>query len=210
MIVRNAFRLSMPVEQAWPLLLDVPTIAGCVPGAELTSASDNTFEGTVGLRVGPLSLQFAGQAVVEARDHEARRAQVRAKGADRKGRGGAQAAVTFQCEPDAEANGTRVSILTDLALAGPLAQYGRAAGMMEAIAQKIIDTFVTNLEARLRNAPEHEVVADQGASGMSALSLAWTATKALAGSRKSGRPGADGDETGEADRDPKAAGRGTS
>lgn len=144
----NAFEVAMPPDQAWPLLMDIERIAPCVPGAKLTEKVDErTYKGTIGVRLGPVALTFAGQARFEELDEAGRRARVRAQGADAKGRGGAQAEVSFRLEPGGK--GSRVLVHTDLQLSGAVAQYGRGVGMVKDLAQAIINQFAANLEKRV-------------------------------------------------------------
>ena len=42
MIIENTLELSIPVERAWLLLLDIPFVAPCLPGTQLTRAVDET------------------------------------------------------------------------------------------------------------------------------------------------------------------------
>ena len=73
--------------------------------------------------------------------------RVKASGTETKGRGSAQADVTFRMQPDGA--GTRVDIASDVALAGAVAQYGRAQGVIADVAQVIIDTFAENLRRQI-------------------------------------------------------------
>ena len=119
----NSFEVSLPPDQAWPVLMDVERIAPCMPGAALTEiVDDKTFKGTVSVRLGPVALTFEGEAQFEEMDEAAHTATVKAQGRDPKGRGGAYAIVTFRLEPS-EA-GSTVLIETDLTLSGSVAQYG--------------------------------------------------------------------------------------
>ena len=80
-------------------------------------------------------------------DATARRATVHAKGNDTKGRGAAEADVVFALFEDS--GQTRVDITTELNLTGSVAQYGRASGLIDAIAGQIISDFAKNLEAEI-------------------------------------------------------------
>ena len=100
--------------------------------------------------VGPVQLSFAGEAELVEVDAAAHTAQLRAKGNDTKGRGAAQADVTFALIEDG--GNTRVDIATDLNLTGSVAQYGRAAGLIGEIAAQIIADFAKNLEGQLAQA----------------------------------------------------------
>lgn len=141
----NSFNVSLPPAEAWIVLMDVERIAPCMPGATLTEVVDEkNFKGTVSVRLGPVALTFEGVAGFENVDEVAQTAEVKAKGKDPKGRGGANAAVTFSIEPiDA---GSRVLIETDLTLSGSVAQYGRGVGMIQSVASQLIGQFAKALE----------------------------------------------------------------
>jgi uncharacterized protein len=146
MQLTNSFTVPAEPARAWAILLDVPRIAPCMPGAELTEVvDDHTYKGNAKVRVGPVSLAFAGTAQLTNIDEAARTAHVVASGSDAKGRGGAQADVDFTMVPDG--SGTRVDIVTELNLSGSVAQYGRASGLIEEIARQIVDQFAANLHA---------------------------------------------------------------
>src|SRR3972149_1046823 len=96
----NAFEGPLPPAQAWGLLLDIRRIAPCMPGAELTEiVDDKTYKGKTGVRLGPVSLSFAGTVKFEEIDDAKRRSRVSAQGNDTKGRGAANAIVAFRIEP---------------------------------------------------------------------------------------------------------------
>lgn len=144
----NTFEVAVPPEKAWPILMDIERIAPCVPGAKLTEkVNDRSYKGTIGVRLGPVALTFAGQATFEEMDDADRRARVKAQGSDSKGRGGAQAEVSFHMVPCEK--GARVVVHTDLQLSGAVAQYGRGVGMVKDVAQAIINQFAANLEKRV-------------------------------------------------------------
>ena len=141
----NSFDVSLPPAEAWIVLMDVERIAPCMPGATLTEIiDDKNFKGTVSVRLGPVALTFEGLAAFENVDEVAQTAEVKAQGKDPKGRGGANAAVTFSIEPID--TGSRVLIETDLTLSGSVAQYGRGVGMVKDLSQQIIGQFAENLK----------------------------------------------------------------
>jgi carbon monoxide dehydrogenase subunit G len=142
------FFVAAPLERAWHLLLDVPKIAPCLPGARLTEVlGADRYKGEAAVKLGPVQLQFAGEAQLTAVDPSARTARIIAKGADRKGRGNAVATVNFRLS--AEGTGTRVNVGTDLTLTGSVAQYGRAATLVREIANELIGQFAANLSTLL-------------------------------------------------------------
>jgi uncharacterized protein len=144
----NSFDVPLSPAQAWAVLMDVPRIAPCMPGAELTEIVDpQNYKGKISVRLGPVALTFAGRVEFENIDEANRSARIKAQGNDAKGRGAANAAATFRIEP--AASGSKVLIHTDLMLSGAVAQYGRGVGMIQATAAQIIGQFATNLRTQL-------------------------------------------------------------
>ena len=144
----NSFEVPLPPAEAWEVLLDIKRIAPCMPGAELTEVVDqDTYKGKIGVRLGPVALTFAGLVKFEQIDAAAYTARVTAQGTDAKGRGGANAASVFRLEP--AAGGSKVLVHTDLALSGPVAQYGRGVGIIQATAAQLMNQFATRLKDML-------------------------------------------------------------
>lgn len=163
MLINNGFEVPLPPDQAWKLLMDIPRIAPCMPGAELTDVIDqNTYNGKVGVRLGPVALTFAGTVKFTEKDDTAHKARVNAQGKDAKGRGGAHANVDFQIEP--APGGSRVLVKTDLTLSGAVAQYGRASGMIQDVAQQLIGQFANALKAQLAASQPGPAVAVESAA----------------------------------------------
>jgi carbon monoxide dehydrogenase subunit G len=144
----NSFEVPLPPEQAWAVLMDIPAITPCMPGAQLTDIVDpQTYKGQIAVRIGPVALTFAGTVKFEEVDNSNRSARVRAQGTDAKGRGSAQALATFRLEPSA--TGSKVLVHTDLTLSGAVAQYGRGVGMIQATASALMNQFANALKAQL-------------------------------------------------------------
>jgi carbon monoxide dehydrogenase subunit G len=148
----NSFDVPLSPAEAWTVLLDIRRIAPCMPGAALTEVIDpQNFRGKIAVRLGPVALAFAGAVKLENIDEGNRSAEVKAQGADDKGRGSANAMATFRIEPSGDSS--RVLIHTDLMLSGAVAQYGRGVGMIQATASQIIGQFAANLRAHLQAQP---------------------------------------------------------
>jgi carbon monoxide dehydrogenase subunit G len=182
----NSFNVSLPPADAWRMLMNIPAIAPCMPGAELTEVVDpETYKGKVAVRMGPVVLAFAGTAKFEERDDTAHTARVKAQGTDSKGRGGASATASFRLEPNG--SGSKVLIDTDLNLSGSVAQYGRSAGMIQTIAAQLINQFAKSLEKQIAastdaqgadaaSAPQASAAKPIGAVSLVAGAL-WTTVK---------------------------------
>ncbi len=148
----NKFEVPLPVAEAWVVLMDIERIVPCMPGAEITEIIDqDNFKGKVSVRLGPVALTFAGRAEFVERDEQAFSARVKAQGSDSKGRGGANADVTFGLVSAGE-NATSVEIHTNLQLSGSVAQYGRGVGMISDVASQIIGKFADCLRDQVANA----------------------------------------------------------
>jgi carbon monoxide dehydrogenase subunit G len=145
MRLTNSFTVPVPVEQAWDTLLDIERIAPCMPGAALTSHSGDTFEGTVRVKVGPVSLTYKGKGRFVERDEAARRVVISASGADARGAGTAAAKVTASLAPDGD--GTRVDVVTDLDVTGRAAQFGR--GLIADVSGKLVAQFADCVAGKL-------------------------------------------------------------
>jgi hypothetical protein len=147
--LQHQFEVAAPVEDAWQAFLDMPRVAPCLPGAEVTEVVDErNVKGAAKIKVGPVNLRFAGQAEMTEIDDANRSATLIAKGSDAKGRGNADADIRF-CLTEIGEGRTLVDVHTALTLTGSVAQYGRASGLVDEIANQVITEFVTNLETEL-------------------------------------------------------------
>lgn len=148
MEIENSFDVPVPISDAWAILTDIEGIAPCMPGAELTEViGDSEYKGKVSVRLGPVALSFNGTARFVEIDEAGYRARIKASGSDTKGRGGAEAVITFSLEADG--NATKVLARTDLQLSGSIAQYGRGAGMVSDLASHLVGQFATCLKTKL-------------------------------------------------------------
>jgi len=160
-LIENEFVVQGPIDQVWAHLLDVERIAPCMPGAQLTeTVDDRTWKGKTNIKVGPVSLAFAGTVVMEERDDEAHRVVLNAKGMEQRGKGAASAKVESHLEP-ADA-GTKIVMKTDLTISGAVAQYGR--GMIQDISQRLTKEFADCLQANMAAAAGSPAITDAAAT----------------------------------------------
>jgi uncharacterized protein len=163
MKIENSFRVDLPLERAWPVLLDIPSLVPCMPGAELLKVEDErTFLGQVKVKLGPVAVAFRGRARLVEIDEAQHLVRASASGTEEKGRGSAQAEVSFRLSPDG--GGTRVDVLSDIALAGAVAQYGRAQGVIADVAQVMINSFAKNLGGRIESTHGDSLAASSAAA----------------------------------------------
>ena len=178
MQIQNQFEIPVPPAAAWALLMDVPRTAACFPGAELTATIDaDHHKGRVTVKLGPVTMLFAGDLKIEDRDDAQHRATVKANWTETKGRGNAATVTRFALQE--YAGGTRVDVDSDVQLAGQVAQYGRGAGMISAVSAQLITAFADNLRVRIQaSAPRDTLEArplPAAPTELSVFQLLWKA-----------------------------------
>ncbi|MBC7276113.1 SRPBCC family protein [Nocardioides sp.] len=202
MDLTHQFTVPISVEETWDSFLDIGSMAECFPGAQVTSVEGDTFTGTVKVKLGPIAMVYAGSGTFVEKDEVARRLVVEAKGRDKRGNGTAGANATLTMA--AEGTGTKVEIVTDLAVTGKPAQFGR--GVMQDVSDKLLGQFVACLEQK--SAPEVEPLV--GATPFRPASEAsGVETNTVPSSAGGGRVGLDTDsfvphESGSTSRAPEA------
>jgi hypothetical protein len=146
MLIKNDFEVAEPVEKVWQFFDNIPQVAACLPGAELTDdLGGERYRGRVAVRMGPVRLSFAGTADITERDDAGKRIVVHASGADEKGRGQASMVVTATLVRSGR--GTKVAVTQDLQLSGAAAQYGR--GMISDVTAVLMRDFSTTMQDRI-------------------------------------------------------------
>ncbi|MGA0357874.1 MAG: SRPBCC family protein [Ilumatobacteraceae bacterium] len=168
MLITNQIEVPQPLEAVWDFFGDIPQVAACLPGTNLTDqVGDDRYEGDVTIKAGPVKLEFAGSAEITARDEANRTITVDAAGADRKGRGQASLALTAKLA--STALGTNVDISLDLTISGAAAQYGR--GLVADVTAVLLDEFAVNMGGRLdaisKGIDPNSVAGAKPASGVS-------------------------------------------
>ncbi|HET6938199.1 MAG TPA: SRPBCC family protein [Nocardioides sp.] len=146
MDLSHQFSVPTPIEETWAHFQDIAQVAECFPGAQVTEHDEDSFQGSVKVKLGPIALQYNGSGTFVEKDEAAHRFVVNAQGKDRRGNGTAGAKVTLAMAT-AASGGTDVTVDTDLAITGKPAQFGR--GVMQDVSDKLLGQFVACLEQRL-------------------------------------------------------------
>ena len=145
MQLTHTFSVPAGIDETWAALRDIESVAGCFPGAQVTSADADSFEGTVKVKLGPIALVYKGSGEFVEQDESAHRMVISAKGKDKRGNGTAGAEVVATMTE--EGAGTRVEVVTDLNVTGKPAQFGR--GVMQSVSDKLLGQFVACVESKL-------------------------------------------------------------
>ena len=156
MKLEHRFVVPAPPEAVWAALDDLEEYAPCLPGAALTGVEGDEFTGTVKVKLGPVSMTYSGTGRFVQRDPSSGQVVVEAKGKDKRGNGTAGATVTAQIT--AEGDGTAVDMVTDLAVTGKPAQFGR--GVIQDVSDKLLGQFVECFSAKLAAGAEGEADAE--------------------------------------------------
>lgn len=158
MKLRNEVLVPAPLEQTWPLLLDVPRMVRALPGATVEpDGAEGVYRGALKVRLGPVAMEYEGTARLQDVDEDEHVATFRIEGRERRGHGGATATITNRLVP--VEGGTRLVVETDLSVTGRAAQFGR--GLMEDVAGHLLQQFARGLEAAVLG---REEVAPAGAA----------------------------------------------
>jgi carbon monoxide dehydrogenase subunit G len=151
MRVENAFEVAQPGDIVWELLMDVPQVITCVPGATLLDAlGQDRWKAELRVQLGPMSMVFDSDVTRTKANRADGEVLLLVRARERSGRGGASAEI--RSELKAVRDGTRVTVETDMRLQGTVARVGRGE-IVEDVSQQMIDAFATCLKGRLTHDP---------------------------------------------------------
>src|SRR3954451_21309286 len=150
MKLENDFTVPAPIDEAWAVLLDVERVAPCLPGAAVEPGGDEgSYNGTMTVKIGPITARYKGTVRIQEADEAARRAVMRAQAKDARGQGTAAATITSTREE--WGTGTRVKVVTDMRVTGPAAQFGR--GVMQDVSAMMMRQFAECLASEMSGPP---------------------------------------------------------
>jgi len=148
-IVKTFVVRSSP-EKVWSFLIDPERVARCLPGAAITGKlDDRTWQGTMTVKVGPVSSSYKGKVAFEKLDPSSRTAEIVAQGQDVRGRGGADLRLTSTLAQKAPGE-TEVTTTSRVNITGILAQMGR--GMVQDVSEQMFQIFSQRVRAELESA----------------------------------------------------------
>jgi uncharacterized protein len=177
MRIENTVEVDAPLDRVWALVNDIPRVAPCMPGAALTGVLDDTYEGTVAVKLGPLRMSYKGKVVVEGVDEANHSARLAATGKDTKGAGTARASVETRLEAVNDTR-TRLHVTSDVQLTGKVASFGRG-GAINDVATRLFGQFADCLRATLEAEPATAVPAgDAGTTTAATAAPAGPAAEA--------------------------------
>jgi carbon monoxide dehydrogenase subunit G len=146
MELEHTFTVPVGVDEAFRVLRDIERIGPCMPGATIESVDGDRFSGKVKVKVGPIQVTYQGKAAFVDVDEAAHSAVIEAKAKEARGSGTANATIRAFCV-GTDADETEVRVVTELAITGKPAQFGR--GVMADVGDKLLGRFADCLSEEL-------------------------------------------------------------
>ncbi|TKB46598.1 SRPBCC family protein [Thalassotalea mangrovi] len=177
--MEKSFTLPGPAINAWTFLQQIEKVAACMPGAEITEAIDErNYKGKVKAKIGPATMAFNGDIVVEDIDPEAMSLRLIGKGQDSKGTSSAAMDLTARViavdESSCELQGN-----AEMTVTGKAASLGGR--MLTQVADQILNQFGKNFENNVAAMGPDEAAAQQAKEELAqqpkelnGLALAWS------------------------------------
>ena len=144
MDLTHRFSVPAAIDEAWNAFNNPDELAPCFPGATITNVEGDEFAGSVKIKLGPMALVYNGSGRYVERNDAARRVVIEARGKDKRGNGTATARITASFTESGDQ--TEVEVLTDLAITGKPAQFGR--GVIADVSDKLLDQFLACVSGR--------------------------------------------------------------
>lgn len=140
-------QFEVPADKAttWATFNDLEQVVPCFPGGTLTSVDGDDFEGTVRLKLGPISLTYKGTGKFVERDEAAGRVVMEAQGVDRRGNGTAGITVTATMSETGE--GTTIDVHSAVNISGKPAQFGR--GLIQRVSDRMLGQFLDCMKEKM-------------------------------------------------------------
>ena len=134
----HPFSSGKPLEENWQAILDLERLVPCVQGGSvLETIGPDSVKAEIKVKMGAMSLTYAGTVTVVEQDPEQHRAVLQVKSRETKGQGHANADVTFSL---ADGGGT---VHTAAQITGKAASMGE--GVMVSVLDALIKDFTQNL-----------------------------------------------------------------
>ncbi len=159
--ITERFQVRATPETVWAYLNDPGRVVQCLPGASLDEVIDeNTFNGSMKVKVGPITTNYKGRVVMTERDEATRTVRMSAEG--REGSGGSVRGGMTSRLAEVEPGVTEVTVESTAEITGRIAQFGR--GLIQEVAAQLFKQFVECSSSRLEAEQAGVSAATGGAS----------------------------------------------
>lgn len=142
----HSFTVDAPAAETWDFLMNIPEMAGCIPGAsDITQVDATTYDANVKAKIGPIGAKFACRVAIVELNPEGRTGLVELSGKDSKLGSSVKAKMTMAMVE--ESGKTTVTVVTDADIMGKIGQYGH--GMISKRADSMFADFTSCVQAQL-------------------------------------------------------------
>jgi carbon monoxide dehydrogenase subunit G len=132
-------------ERVWGFVMDVPSMAKCIPGCDgVEDLGNNRYKAVVKIKVGPIGLALASEISIVEKDEANRTAALLVEAADKRVGGAVKATMSMKLTP--EGDGTKLEVSTDANVMGRIGDFGQP------IIRKKADQTLQEVAANLRKA----------------------------------------------------------
>ena len=147
MIVEQHVTIAAPVDRVWDFMMDIPSVSRCVPGVDaFEKIDDDTYEGALKVKVGPIGVRLQGRVVVAERDRENLTSRLKVSAAEKRIASTVNARTTMTLVPKGDTE-TELNIHTEASILGKLGEFGQA--VMRRKADQVMAEFARNMQAEL-------------------------------------------------------------
>jgi carbon monoxide dehydrogenase subunit G len=141
-IVDQKANIPAPVADVWAFVNDIPAVSKCVPGVEeFSKIDDDTFEGALKVRVGPIGVRLQGKILVVERDLENLTSAMNVSATEKRINSTVTAKATMKLVPISDRE-TELNIHTEASILGKLGEFGQA--VMKRKADLMVGEFAKN------------------------------------------------------------------
>lgn len=134
----HSFSSDKPVDETWAGILDLERLVPLVEGGSvIEKTSDDSVKAEIKVKMGAMSMTFAGTVEVIEKDEADHRAMVRVKSRDTGGSGHANADVTFALAD----GGGKIHTAAQIS--------GKAASMGEGVVSTVLDALINDFTGKL-------------------------------------------------------------
>lgn len=139
--------LQAPPDKVWAFVMDVPSVAKCIPGVEsVEDLGNEKYKVVMKVRVGPIGLTLQSELSVVEKNEATRTAVLRVDAADKRVGGAVKATMSMHLEPSASGSGTKMEVVTDAQVLGRIGDFGQP------IIRKKADSMLKEVSENLRKA----------------------------------------------------------
>jgi carbon-monoxide dehydrogenase small subunit len=145
-VIEQTVVIDAPCDLVWKFFHDVPQVAACLPGAELSSHSADSWEGTIRIKLGPIRAQMKGMGRYKL-DEVQRSGQLNGAGTDALSSSRVKGSLDFALSPLGTGS-TSLTLTLSYVLQGTLAQFSRSTLAKEFV-KLVVQDFGRNVSDRL-------------------------------------------------------------